>query len=138
MKRSFLSHAPQTFGNVLHLYGVHTSKEAVLLPAALARGVPQLHRMFVFLQHSIPLDKALCNDVTGDSRSVLLGMADGSLLVYSWAAQVRALQEAIMKLWGSCDESGGGGLMGIPFPQSSLAVMLAHSKPICCSVVDGV
>ena len=78
---------PQTFSNVLHLYGVHTSKELVL--SASAAGGPELHRMHVFLQHSVALPgEALCNDITGDSRSVLLGMADGALHVFSWAAQV--------------------------------------------------
>lgn len=81
----------QTFSNVLQLYGVHTSKELVLPAAATggAAGAPPLHRMHVFLQHSLALPGgALCNDITGDSRSVLLGMVDGSLQVYSWAAQV--------------------------------------------------
>lgn len=88
---------------MLHLYGVHTSKEAVL-PAAAAAGAPELRRIHVFLQHSVPLPgEALCNDVTGDSRSVLLGMADGSLLVYSWAAQVRRALR--LKLWRSCNEA---------------------------------
>ena len=64
-----------------------------------------MHRMFVFLQHSIPLPgEALCNDVTGDSRSVLLGMADGSLLVYSWAAQV-CTEDTQWKLTRSCEEA---------------------------------
>ena len=95
----------QTFGNVLHFYGVHTSKETVLPTAG---GAPGLHRMLLFLQHSVPLPAdALCNDVTGDSRSVLLGLADGRLMVYSWAAQVCAhiltagRQEAARKLQGN-------------------------------------
>ena len=81
----------QTFSNVLHLYGVHTSKDSVLgkAAAAAAGAGPALHRVDLFLQHSMALaEGGACNDITGDSRCVLLGFADGSLRVYSWAAQV--------------------------------------------------
>ena len=90
--------ALQTFSNVLHLYGVHTSKEAVLPESAMGgvAGAPPLGRMHVFLQHSVVLPEGqLCNDITGDSRSVLLGLADGSLHVYSWAAQVCRAQRCV-------------------------------------------
>ena len=56
---------------------------------AAAGAGPELQRMHAFLQHSVALgDGFACNDVTGDSRAVVLGMSDGSLHVYSWAAQV--------------------------------------------------
>lgn len=82
---------PQTFNNVLHMYGVHTSKESVVPSELLAPAGagPELQRMHAFLQHSVSLGEGFaCNDVTGDSRAVVLGMSDGSLHVYSWAAQV--------------------------------------------------
>ena len=31
---------------------------------------------------------AVCADIVGDSRAVLLGMSDGSMQLYSWHAQV--------------------------------------------------
>ena len=50
----------------------------------------ELQRIHAFLQHSVSLgDGFACNDITGDSRAVVLGMSDGSLHIYSWAAQAR-------------------------------------------------
>ena len=83
------------------MYGVHVSKESVVpseLLAAAGAG-PELHRMHAFLQHSVSLgDGFACNDVTGDSRAVVLGMIDGSLHVYSWAAQVLRSEQVALCL----------------------------------------
>lgn len=82
----------QTHSNVLQYYGVRTSK-ADAVPAAAAgsgaAGVVPVKRLDVFLERSIVIEgSALCMDIVGDSRALLLGMADGSLRTYSWHAQV--------------------------------------------------
>ena len=100
----------QTFNNVLHMYGVHTSKESVVpseLLAATGAG-PELQRMHAFLQHSVSLgDGFACNDITGDSRAVVLGMSDGSLHIYSWAAQARRRGLRVMWLEITCRATVG-------------------------------
>ena len=82
----------QTHSNVLQYYGVRTSK-ADAVPAAAAgsgaAGFVPVKRLDVFLERSIVIEgSALCMDIVGDSRALLLGMADGSLRTYSWHAQV--------------------------------------------------
>jgi hypothetical protein len=82
----------QTHSNVLHYYGVRASK-ADAVPAAAAGsgagGMLPVKRLDVFLERSVVIEgSAPCADVTGDSRAVLLGMADGTLRTYSWHAQV--------------------------------------------------
>ena len=82
----------QTHSNVLQYYGVRTSK-ADAVPAAAAgsgaAGVVSVKRLDVFLERSIVIEgSALCMDIVGDSRALVLGMADGSLRTYSWHAQV--------------------------------------------------
>ncbi len=77
---------------MLHYYGVRTSK-ADAVPAgagnAAAGGDAPLKRLDVFLERSVVVEGgAMCADIVGDSRALLLGMADGSLRTYSWNAQV--------------------------------------------------
>jgi hypothetical protein len=83
----------QTHSNVLQYYGVRTSK-ADAVPAAAAgsgaSGPVPVKRLDVFLERSVVIEgSALCMDIVGDSRALLLGMADGSLRTYSWHAQVQ-------------------------------------------------
>jgi hypothetical protein len=86
----------QTYSNVLHYYAVRASKADVAPAAAAisgasggAAGSAPFKRLDVFLERSVVIEgSALCRDIVGDSRAVLLGMADGSLRTYSWHAQV--------------------------------------------------
>lgn len=54
-----------------------------------ATGGAPLKRLDVFLERSVVVEGGTtCADIVGDSRALLLGMADGSLRTYSWNAQV--------------------------------------------------
>ena len=85
----------QTYHSVLHIYGVHTSKEAVLAaPALLAGYAPEadFKRADLYLQHSITLvqeaSPASATDVVADNRSLLVSFSNGTCQVYSWAGKV--------------------------------------------------
>jgi hypothetical protein len=83
--------AAQTYNNVLHVYGLHTSKEAVL--PAFEQTLGQLRRVDVYLQHSTVLDQSGAHavDLVCDSRSILIGFSDGTFQLMSWQSQVPAL-----------------------------------------------
>lgn len=87
----------QTYKNVLHVYGMHSSKEAVL-STSLALGGPSSHLEFkrgdIYLQQSQVLRNggATASELVGDSRSLLLGFSDGSLQLFSWQAKASPLQ----------------------------------------------
>ena len=83
----------QTYNNVLHVYGMHSSKEAVLSTSS-ALGGPtehiELKRVDIYLQQSQTLSNGGANasDLVGDSRSLLLGFSDGTMQLFSWQAKV--------------------------------------------------
>ena len=85
----------QTYHSVLHIYGVHTSKEAVLsAPALLGNYAPEvdLKRANIYLQHSITLtddaNAASATDVVADARTLLVSFSNGICQLYSWAGKV--------------------------------------------------
>ena len=86
----------QTYHNVLHIYGVHQSKEAVLAtPASPLGSTPavELRKVAIYLQYSVPLEASNTNnatttDLVADLRSVLVAFSDGTCQLFSWAAQV--------------------------------------------------
>ena len=79
----------QTYNNVLHVYGLHTSKEQ-LLPS-LGGSLHELRRVHVYLQHSTVLEQHGTHavDIVCDSRSILVGFSDASFQLLSWQSQVR-------------------------------------------------
>lgn len=78
----------QTYNNYLHIYGMHTGKESVLQGAGIA-GMQDLKHVDLFLQHSIAVQSgAAATCIVGDSRSILLGLADGTCQVFSWQSKV--------------------------------------------------
>lgn len=94
---------------MLHIYGVHLSKEAVLAAPALLSGyAPEsvFRRADIYLQHSISLapegSTASATDVVVDSRSLLVSFSSGSCQVYSWAGKVTAPAAAFFSLWLCC------------------------------------
>ena len=78
----------QTSRNFLHFYAVHIWKDPVL---TLGRASDSdLRKSDVYLRHSVSIDsvsKVTC--ITGDGRTLVLGLDDGSLLSYSWLGKVR-------------------------------------------------
>lgn len=82
----------QTYNNVLHVYGLHTSKEQ-LLPS-LSGSLAELRRVDVYLQHSTVLEQHGTHavDIVCDSRSVLVGFSDASFQLLSWQSQVHTLR----------------------------------------------
>ncbi len=88
----------QTYNNVLHVYGLHTSKEQ-LLPS-LGGSLAELRRVDVYLQHSTVLEQHGTHavDLVCDSRSVLVGFSDASFQLLSWQSQVHALLPCTHKL----------------------------------------
>ena len=87
----------QTYHSVLHIYGVHTSKEAVLAaPALLAGYAPEadFRRADIYLQHSISLASEAvpgsATDVVADSRALLVAFSNGTCQLHSWAGKARA------------------------------------------------
>ena len=78
----------QTYNNYLHIYGMHTGKESVMQGAGIS-GMQDLKHVDMFLQHSIPVQSAAAATcIVGDSRSILLGLADGTCQVFSWQSKV--------------------------------------------------
>ncbi len=78
----------QTYNNVLHVYGLHTSKEQLL--TSLGSPLETLRRVHVYLQHSTVLEQHGTHavDLVCDSRSVLIGFSDASFQLLSWQSQV--------------------------------------------------
>ena len=76
---------------MLHVYGMHFSKEAVL-PATIGglHETLDLRRVDIYLQHSQMLNNsgASSSAFVADGRSLLFGFSDGSLQLYSWQAKV--------------------------------------------------
>lgn len=86
----------------MHYYGVRASKADAVPTAAAesAAGDFSVKRLDVFLERSMVVEgSALVADVVGDSRALLLGMADGSLRTYSWQAQVGCLRLPKTRKW---------------------------------------
>ena len=82
-------HFLQTYNNFLHIYGMHTCKESVLQGAGVA-GMQDLKHVDIFLQHSIAVQStAAATSIVGDSRSILLGLSDGTCQVFSWLSKAR-------------------------------------------------
>ena len=81
----------QTYNNVLHVYGLHTSKEQLL--TSLGSPLEALRRVHVYLQHSTVLEQHGTHavDLVCDSRSVLVGFSDASFQLLSWQSQVNIL-----------------------------------------------
>lgn len=78
----------QTYNNYLHIYGMHICKEAILQGAGLA-GLQDLKHVDIFLQHSIAVQSAAAaTSIVGDSRSILLGLSDGTCQLFSWQGKV--------------------------------------------------
>ena len=78
----------QTYNNYLHIYGKHSCKESVLRGAGIA-GMQDLKHVDIFLQHSIAVQSAAAATcLVGDSRSILLGLSDGTCQVFSWQSKV--------------------------------------------------
>lgn len=78
----------QTYSNILHVYGLHTAKDAVLPLFESTLG--QLRRIDVYLQHSTALEQSGAHavDLVCDSRSILIGFSDGTFQLLSWQSQV--------------------------------------------------
>ena len=78
----------QTYNNYLHIYGMHSCKESVLQGAGIP-GMQDLKHVDIFLQHSIVVESAAAATcLVGDSRSILLGLSDGTCQVFSWQSKV--------------------------------------------------
>lgn len=81
----------QTYNDVLHVYGMHISKEAKI-PTIIGglHETADLRRVDIFLQQSQTLSSngASASTFVGDGRSLLFGFSDGSLQLYSWQAKV--------------------------------------------------
>ena len=93
----------QTYNNVLHVYGLHTSKEQ-LLPS-LGGSLHELRRVHVYLQHSTVLEQHGTHavDIVCDSRSILVGFSDASFQLLSWQSQVRHCSTLHIKVGdGTC------------------------------------
>jgi hypothetical protein len=79
----------QTSRNFLHFYAVHTWKDPVLTLGRASDN--ELRKADVYLRHSVSIESdASVQCVTGDGRTLLLGLDDGSLLSYSWLGKVRS------------------------------------------------
>jgi hypothetical protein len=83
----------QTYNNVLHIYGMHTSKESIIVTDATLGsfgGQVDLKRVDIYLQQSqmVANHGANASDFVGDSRALLLGFSDGSMQLFSWQAKV--------------------------------------------------
>lgn len=93
----------QTYNNYLHIYGMHSCKESVLQGAGIA-GMQDLKHVDIFLQHSIAVQSAAAATcLVGDSRSILLGLSDGTCQVFSWQSKVCCLPAVILlSLCGIC------------------------------------
>ena len=92
--------AMQTSSNFLHLYSVHLLKEEALPGLSLSA---QLRKADVYLAVSVQLDTgtpATC--LHGSGRVLLLGLADGSLVGYSWLGKVRGGSFLSIKARISC------------------------------------
>lgn len=89
--RDCLCHV-QTYNNVLHVYGLHTSKEQLL--SSLGSSLQGLRHVHVYLQHSTVLEQHGTHavDLVCDSRSILVGFSDASFQLLSWQSQVVLLQ----------------------------------------------
>ena len=85
----------QTYNNVLHVYGMHISRETVLsaAPGSLHEAV-ELRRVNIYLQqsHMLRNNGSSASTFVGDGRSLLFAFSDGSLQLYSWQAKVDFLQ----------------------------------------------
>ncbi|KAL0029799.1 hypothetical protein WJX77_000735 [Trebouxia sp. C0004] len=78
-----------TYNNYLHIYGMHSCKESVLEGTGIA-GMQGLKHVDIFLQHSIAVQSAAAATcLVGDSRSILLGLSDGTCQVFSWQSKFR-------------------------------------------------
>ncbi len=88
----------QTYNNVLHVYGLHTSKEAVLPASDQTLGL--LRRVDVYLQHSTVLEQSGAHavDLICDSRTILIGFSDGTFQLMSWQSQVPACASSAQSL----------------------------------------
>ncbi|KAK9828450.1 hypothetical protein WJX72_000056 [[Myrmecia] bisecta] len=83
-----------TYNNVLHIYGLHESKESVLQTQTFMSGSRtqlDFKRLNLFLQYSLAVghDTSTANDIVGDSRSVLVGLSDGTFQLFSWQGKLR-------------------------------------------------
>ncbi|KAL3150452.1 hypothetical protein ABBQ32_000282 [Trebouxia sp. C0010 RCD-2024] len=78
-----------TYNNYLHIFGMHTCKEPILQGAGMT-GMQDLKHVDIFLQHSIDVQSAAAaTSIVGDSRSILLGLSDGTCQVFSWQGKFR-------------------------------------------------
>lgn len=81
---------PQTSENYLHLYAIHTWKDT-LLPAC-NFAAKDIQKVDIYLRSSIRMDsESQALSITGDSRSLLVGFADGTVASLSWLGKVRAI-----------------------------------------------
>ncbi|KAK9798509.1 hypothetical protein WJX73_005261 [Symbiochloris irregularis] len=96
-----------TYHNVLHIYGVHHSKELALsVPASKLGSVPALdvYKVNIYLQYSVPLEAsdaastATTTALVADSRSVLVAFSDGTCQLLSWAGQLRGTARPLANL----------------------------------------
>ncbi len=78
----------QTSRNLLHLYSLHITKEA-LFPSRGNLGVQRdLRRVEVYIKHTASLGDVAATCVYSNSTGVLLGMQDGTLATYNWLGKV--------------------------------------------------
>lgn len=81
----------QTYNNVLHVYGMHSSKEPII-PISISGldSAVDLRRIDIYLQQSQMLSNngSTASALLGDGRSLLFGFSDGSMQLLSWQAKV--------------------------------------------------
>ena len=88
---SALPRAPmQTSRQYIHIYALYAWKEPLASGSApstlLARTVPKVD---VYLRNSVQLDLgSMATTLSGDSRLILLGCADGTVAALAWTGKV--------------------------------------------------
>ena len=83
--------AMQTSRQYIHIYALYAWKEPLASGSApstlLARTVPKVD---VYLRNSVQLDLgSMATTLSGDSRLILLGCADGTVAALAWTGKVR-------------------------------------------------
>lgn len=78
----------QTSENYLHLYAIHLWKDN-LLHSSCNVALKDVQKVDIYLKSSIRMDsETRALSITGDSRLLLVGFADGTVASLSWSGKV--------------------------------------------------
>ena len=77
----------QTSGNYLHLYAIHTWRDTLLPNSNFV--AKDIQKVDIYLRSSIKVEsESQALSVSGDSRLLLVGFADGTVATLSWNGKV--------------------------------------------------